>query len=504
MTRHESMTRVVGESGVDAGPGERLREAREAAGLTLGEVASRLRLEPRAVERLENDDYEALHGPTFVRGYLGSYARLLNLPAQPILEAYERHGFGPPALVSELGGKSEVHVSDFPVRMVTYVIAGLLVVLVVLWWQSRQIDEPTPQRAGAEAPADALATAATETTSSPESAPMPATSAPLQPVGQSADQSVSEAAADAAPPQHRSEERAPVHTAQASTQVTTQAAPAAPPADSSSPQASEPAAAGDSLPDSREVAASEQDAPAAPASSQTPSASAAETRDGADGALAALDTGGERGVDSAAPTPGTAVGTPGAAGTVDTSASNEEPEATPPRPQPLPGSDVLAIQLSRESWIEIYDRGGGRLYYSLAEEGSEVVVTGAGPMRVLLGEVDGAEVAYNGEPYDLSRFRGRSVVRFTVGESSDPSTPQASPPRTSQEPLTGENQPMTPDDSQAVADARENLDSAPLAPALRSSAENVPSVPESTLDGTGEGSAGSDSEPAARATRPDS
>lgn len=187
MTATESTTRVVSDSGNDVGPGQRLREARQAAQLTLNEVASRMRLEPYVLELLENDRYEQLHGPTFVRGYLGGYARLLDLPERPILEAYERHDHRPPALVSELGRKPEVHVSDFPVRMVTYVIAGLLVVLVVLWWQSRQPHPAAPERAEATPPV-AQSSAPPASRSEPAPAPqptaaavMPAESAPEAP-----------------------------------------------------------------------------------------------------------------------------------------------------------------------------------------------------------------------------------------------------------------------------------------------------------------------------------
>jgi cytoskeletal protein RodZ len=141
----------------------------------------------------------------------------------------------------------------------------------------------------------------------------------------------------------------------------------------------------------------------------------------------------------------------------------------------LPGSDVLAIQLSRESWIEIYDRGGGRLYYSLAQEGSEIVVQGAGPMRVLLGEVEGAAVAYNGEPYDLSRFQGRSVVRFTVGELSATPIPEPSAPATVDEPATPDAQEPTAEaQEQSVANAGEAL-STPAPPAA---AATNPPAPE--------------------------
>ena len=89
---------------------------------------------------------------------------------------------------------------------------------------------------------------------------------------------------------------------------------------------------------------------------------------------------------------------------------------------------MLANRLPKESWVEIYDRGGGRLYFNLAREGSEVVVQGAGPMRVLLGNVEDAAVAYNGAPYDLSRYRGRSVVRFTVGELPSATAPESPVP----------------------------------------------------------------------------
>jgi cytoskeletal protein RodZ len=148
--------------------------------------------------------------------------------------------------------------------------------------------------------------------------------------------------------------------------------------------------------------------------------------------------------------------TDSAAGDTTTSPSDLTEEiATPPRPAPLPGSDVLAIELATESWVEIYDRGGGRLFYSLAQEGSEIVVQGAGPMRVLLGDVEGAVVAYNGEPYDLSRYQGRSVVHFTVGELSSTTAPE--PPAPTAEPLTRETrEPTTGDGEQAVADAGES------------------------------------------------
>ena len=47
------------------GPGHTLAQAREARGMTVTEVALRLKFSPRQIEALEDDRYDALPGPTF-------------------------------------------------------------------------------------------------------------------------------------------------------------------------------------------------------------------------------------------------------------------------------------------------------------------------------------------------------------------------------------------------------------------------------------------------------
>lgn len=64
---------------IDRGHGERLRQAREAAGLGVAEVAQRLKMQVRVVESLESGDWARLDAPVFVRGQLRSYARLLGV-----------------------------------------------------------------------------------------------------------------------------------------------------------------------------------------------------------------------------------------------------------------------------------------------------------------------------------------------------------------------------------------------------------------------------------------
>ena len=61
------------------GPGARLKAAREAAGLSLDQVAQQLKLAPRQVKAIEDETFAELPGRTFIRGFVRNYARLVNL-----------------------------------------------------------------------------------------------------------------------------------------------------------------------------------------------------------------------------------------------------------------------------------------------------------------------------------------------------------------------------------------------------------------------------------------
>jgi cytoskeleton protein RodZ len=68
------------------GVGQELAAAREARGLALADVAQQLKFAPRQLEALEQERFEALPGATFARGMVRSYARLLKLDPEPLVE----------------------------------------------------------------------------------------------------------------------------------------------------------------------------------------------------------------------------------------------------------------------------------------------------------------------------------------------------------------------------------------------------------------------------------
>lgn len=66
-------------------PGRSLREARELRGMSIADVVNSIKFSARQIEAIERNDYSQLPGATFVRGFIRSYAKLLQLDPQPLL-----------------------------------------------------------------------------------------------------------------------------------------------------------------------------------------------------------------------------------------------------------------------------------------------------------------------------------------------------------------------------------------------------------------------------------
>lgn len=128
------------------GPGRRLREQREALGLPLAQVAQDMRILRSVLQAMEEDRYEVLEAPIFVRGHLRNYARLLNLPPDEIVEAYERSLPSPeetPELRIDAGRGPAMH-DGIPgwVSAVAWLLLLTMLVLGGLWWYAGPHREP--------------------------------------------------------------------------------------------------------------------------------------------------------------------------------------------------------------------------------------------------------------------------------------------------------------------------------------------------------------------------
>ncbi len=69
-----------------AGIGEQLRTGREAAGLTVSEIARETGVPPHFLEALERDQFYELPDPVYVRGFIRTYSRAIGLDALGLIE----------------------------------------------------------------------------------------------------------------------------------------------------------------------------------------------------------------------------------------------------------------------------------------------------------------------------------------------------------------------------------------------------------------------------------
>jgi cytoskeleton protein RodZ len=89
-----------------------------------------------------------------------------------------------------------------------------------------------------------------------------------------------------------------------------------------------------------------------------------------------------------------------------------------PKPETPAKPTRLRLQLASESWIEIYDARGERLFYDIASAGSVQSVEGRGPLRVVLGSAAGVTVEVDGKSREIpdAALDGEGA-RFVVNRS---------------------------------------------------------------------------------------
>ena len=360
--------------------GPTLRRAREAAGYSVSDVAERMRLSRHQIENLEAERFDLFPVSVFLRGYLASYARLVGVDAEPLLDAYDRRGFGPPQLHSKDTERTTGRGSELTVTVTTVVVVAVLIVLSVLWWRD--------QWTGGDGP------------------PIPAMTTP----------------GGVGPP--REAEEGPGEPAEASLPAG-EAGPEEPPPrpDAADPAGLEPPpiAAGEEPPpipagEREPGAAGEAEAVRAPdANAETPAEGAPRRGEGSEDPSDAAPAAPGSGEPEAAPTtsevaPAAAepaqAGTPGAAG-----------EAAEPAPGGEGRLASLVIRVREDCWLMIRDADERLIYRDLAAAGTVLELAAEPPIRIVAGYASGIEIEYDGEPFDLSPYveQDTGTARFRLG-----------------------------------------------------------------------------------------
>ena len=174
-----------------SGVGEILAQARLATGLSVEDIARQLRFGVRQIQALEAGRLEQLPGPTFVRGIVRSYARLLKLDPAPLIEQLEGKFDVPDANRLATLFKQPVPFSDGARQsnmVYGLVTLGVLVIAGVLayqWWYRDKTPAQPKVEATAASPTPVEQPAAATVATAPQAA-SPATQAPLAPAPQAA------------------------------------------------------------------------------------------------------------------------------------------------------------------------------------------------------------------------------------------------------------------------------------------------------------------------------
>ncbi|MCW0503798.1 cytoskeleton protein RodZ [Aeromonas piscicola] len=159
-----------------AGPGQLLRNAREQLGWTREQVASRIHLRLTLIAAIESDTYDKHTSHTFIRGYLRTYAKLVGIPDETILAAYDKLGLTPPDNIDmqSFSRRSRQQANDSRLKVVTWLVILVLIALSVAWWW-----QSTARRSAGD---EALAATEMSATGNPQGATLSSATDVVDPV----------------------------------------------------------------------------------------------------------------------------------------------------------------------------------------------------------------------------------------------------------------------------------------------------------------------------------
>ena len=84
-TEHDTQTQEPIAPALEAGT--LLKNQREALGLTQKQISDRLKLRVTLIQQIEENQFESDQVATFMRGYIRSYAKYVNLDEKVVLNA---------------------------------------------------------------------------------------------------------------------------------------------------------------------------------------------------------------------------------------------------------------------------------------------------------------------------------------------------------------------------------------------------------------------------------
>ncbi len=140
MTPPDSAEEIMTNSGT-MGPGDRLQAARIENGMSIEDIAMRMHLSVGILKSIEENNFDDITAPIFVKGYLRAYARIVSLGEDEMIEQYLNYYSDEDPPISPISNLSaEISPDDARIKWTTFlVIVGLLGFLAFWWWNQYQV-----------------------------------------------------------------------------------------------------------------------------------------------------------------------------------------------------------------------------------------------------------------------------------------------------------------------------------------------------------------------------
>jgi cytoskeleton protein RodZ len=373
-----------------------LRQAREAAKLTIEEVADELHLVKEVVEALENGDKSRLPSRVFTLGYLKNYAKLVNLPYEQLKAAYDDIAEEQIPILNQPRApqiRQQARSGNWLIKAVSWLLFFGLLLLVFLWWKGdmtipdmgkglpfslqHPLQPPVEERPGAQNQDLGV-------TLDPGSG---------QPLLVPIDQSGPE----------------PAVTLQDNI---------SPPLEPAAVQPSEPV---ETQPAVTQETADTQGLPAEPVTAETGDSMLAvplETAAGVNaGETATTPVDETLGIELE---PAEPPANPALSSLSSIMPPQDELEpimpVQPPAQSQLPAASDAAIRISFSGrcWVQVTDASGSVLLSGEMQEGESKEIDGDTPLRFVFGNARVVQLYVGGEPFDLDPHTSGNVARFTL------------------------------------------------------------------------------------------
>ncbi|MBU2931333.1 cytoskeleton protein RodZ [Vibrio cyclitrophicus] len=144
-TEHDTKTPEIVAPTLEAGT--LLKNKRESLGLTQKQISDRLKLRVTLIQQIEENQFESDQVATFMRGYIRSYAKYVNLDEKVVLNALHHSGDAQHQEQEMLSfsrkTKTEKHNSR--IMFLTWSIFAVIVGMSSLWWWQNQQQDTLSQ-----------------------------------------------------------------------------------------------------------------------------------------------------------------------------------------------------------------------------------------------------------------------------------------------------------------------------------------------------------------------